>query len=101
MRADAVSRLDITGEYFGRDLEAMSFAVRYHQWIFDEFAPFLGPNVAEIGAGTGNFSQELLTTEIERLSLSSLRPTVPAAGRAPEGRVAGRADQRLLARPDR
>jgi SAM-dependent methyltransferase len=47
-------------EYFGRDLEAMSFAVNYHRWIIEEFKPFLGASVAEVGAGTGNFTQMLL-----------------------------------------
>ncbi|MCB1792312.1 MAG: class I SAM-dependent methyltransferase [Gammaproteobacteria bacterium] len=54
--------------YFGKDLEAMSFAVNYHQWIVDEFAPYLGSEVAEIGAGTGNFSAFLLDAGISRLA---------------------------------
>lgn len=54
-------------EYFGRDLEAMSFARNYHQWIFEEVAPYLGEHVAEVGAGTGNFSEYLLDTNIKQL----------------------------------
>jgi SAM-dependent methyltransferase len=46
--------------YFGRDLEAMSFASNYHKWILDEITPFLGENLAEVGAGTGNFTDLLL-----------------------------------------
>jgi hypothetical protein len=42
-------------QYFGKDLEAMSFARNYHKWILSEFLPFLGSSVAEVGAGTGNF----------------------------------------------
>lgn len=53
--------------YFGKDLEAMSFAHNYHRWIVDEFAPYLGDSVAEIGAGTGNFSALLLKQPIARL----------------------------------
>ncbi|MCA1616275.1 MAG: class I SAM-dependent methyltransferase [Acidobacteria bacterium] len=49
-------------EYFGRDLEAMSFAVNYHRWILDEFRAFIGRTVVEVGAGTGNFTSLLLTT---------------------------------------
>ena len=49
-------------QYFGRDLEAMAFARNYHRWIADELAPFLGSRVAEVGAGSGNFSQLLLAT---------------------------------------
>ena len=51
------------GEYFGRDLEAMSFAVNYHRWILDEFREFIGRTVVEVGAGTGNFTSLLQTTE--------------------------------------
>lgn len=46
--------------YVGKDLEAMSFAVNYHKWILDEFKPFLGKRVIEVGAGTGSFSELLL-----------------------------------------
>lgn len=47
-------------QYFGRDLEAMSFAKNYHDWIIDEFRAYLGENTAEIGAGIGSFSQLIL-----------------------------------------
>lgn len=55
--------------YVGKDLEAMSFAVNYHKWILDEFRPFLGRRVVEVGAGTGSFSELLLQENIESLSL--------------------------------
>lgn len=55
-------------EYFGKDLEAMSFARNYHEWIFSEFRPFLGDAVAEVGAGIGSFSQLLLRARIRQLS---------------------------------
>ena len=48
--------------YFGRDLEAMSFAVNYHRWIFREFRNYIGKHVVEVGAGTGTFSQLILKT---------------------------------------
>lgn len=51
--------------YFGRDLEAMSFAQNYHQWIIDEFRPYLKGRVAEVGAGTGNFSELLVQLPLE------------------------------------
>lgn len=54
-------------QYFGRDLEAMSFARNYHRWILAEFAPYLGASVAEVGAGTGSFSALLLDTPVARL----------------------------------
>jgi 2-polyprenyl-3-methyl-5-hydroxy-6-metoxy-1,4-benzoquinol methylase len=55
--------------YVGKDLEAMSFAVNYHKWILDEFRPFLGKRVVEVGAGTGSFSELLLQESIDSLSL--------------------------------
>ena len=54
--------------YFGNDLEAMSFAKNYHRWIVDEFHPALGTNVAEIGAGVGNFSEFLLDAGVKYLA---------------------------------
>ena len=55
--------------YPGRDLEAMSFAVNYHKWILDEFRPFLGRRIVEVGAGTGSFSEMLLAEKPESLTL--------------------------------
>lgn len=55
-------------EYFGKDLEAMSFANNYHRWIVSEFSPYLGANVAEVGAGIGNFSEFLLQAGAQQLS---------------------------------
>ena len=45
----------------------MSFAVNYHQWIIDEFEPYLGKTVAEVGAGIGSVSRLLLGKQIKRL----------------------------------
>jgi SAM-dependent methyltransferase len=45
----------------------MSAAVNYHRWILDEFEPFLGKIVAEVGAGIGSVSQLILERPIERL----------------------------------
>jgi len=54
--------------YFGRDLEAMSFARNYHEWIADEFAPYLGEEVAEVGAGSGDFTELILERGAKRVS---------------------------------
>jgi SAM-dependent methyltransferase len=59
---------DESAFYDGRDLEAMSSAVRYHRWVVGELAPYLGSDVAEIGAGTGNVSGLLLESGIDRLT---------------------------------
>ncbi len=55
--------------YIGKDLEAMSFAVNYHKWILEEFRPFLGSDIVEVGAGTGSFSELLLKEKPGNLSL--------------------------------
>lgn len=49
-------------QYVGRDLEeAMSVAPpNYHAWILSQFEPYLGSTVAEVGAGSGNFSSQLV-----------------------------------------
>ena len=47
----------------------MDFAVNYHNWIMEEFAPFVGKEVAEVGAGTGSFSELILDFGVKDLSL--------------------------------
>lgn len=54
-------------EYPGKELEAMSFAANYHRWIVDEFKPFLGKAVVEVGAGRGDLSSLLLRSGVEKL----------------------------------
>ncbi len=55
--------------YVGKDLEAMSFAVNYHKWILEEFRPFLGKKLVEVGAGTGSFSEMLIKENPKNLAL--------------------------------
>lgn len=55
--------------YVGKDLEAMSFAVNYHRWIFEEIYAYLGKNIIEVGAGIGSFSKMLLESDPDTLSL--------------------------------
>lgn len=56
-------------EYVGKDLEAMSFAVNYHKWILQEFRPFLGKRIVEVGAGSGSFSELILDEHPESLTV--------------------------------
>ena len=60
-------------QYFGRDLEAMSFAENYHQWILDEFEQYIGEHLLEVGAGTGNFTRYLLKRKPS--SLMAIEPS--------------------------
>jgi len=56
----------IKNEYLGRDLEAMSFAKNYYHWIIDELKSYIGKNVAEVGAGSGNLT-ELVMEHVDYL----------------------------------
>jgi hypothetical protein len=56
-------------EYVGKDLEAMSFADSYHRWILDLMRPYIGRNVVEVGAGTGSFSELILTSHPDSLTM--------------------------------
>ncbi len=49
--------------YSGTELDAMAEARNYCHWIMRYFAPYLGERVVEIGAGTGTFSELLLSSE--------------------------------------
>jgi SAM-dependent methyltransferase len=55
--------------YEGNDLESMSFALNYHRWILELFAPYLGSRLVEVGAGTGSFSELILERKPESLTL--------------------------------
>ena len=59
--------------YPGRDLEAMSFAEKYHRWILQVFEPYLGSRLVEVGAGSGSFSELLL--EARPASLTLVEPS--------------------------
>ena len=49
--------------YEGKDLESMSFAQNYHNWIYENIATELGNKIAEIGSGVGNFTEFLLRND--------------------------------------
>lgn len=56
-------------EYVGSDLDSMDLAVNYRRWIHALFAPYVGKNIIEVGAGTGAFSHQLLQGDPESLVL--------------------------------
>jgi SAM-dependent methyltransferase len=55
--------------YEGTDLESMSFALNYHRWILELFAPYMGSRLVEVGAGKGSFSELILERGPESLTL--------------------------------
>src|ERR1700690_3686251 len=46
--------------YSGTELEGMAEARNYYQWILSFFAPHMGRQIVEVGAGTGTFTDHLL-----------------------------------------
>src|SRR5437016_12761014 len=46
------------------DLEIMSNANNYRNWMYRQIAPFIGQRVLEIGAGIGNFTELLLDRDL-------------------------------------
>ncbi|MDQ8197111.1 class I SAM-dependent methyltransferase [Pelagicoccus enzymogenes] len=54
-------------EYEGADLEAMGVAENYPKWIVEEFSPYLRGKIADVGAGSGNFSKYLLNADVESI----------------------------------
>jgi len=47
----------------------MAFASNYRRWIMDLLKPFIGRRIVEVGAGTGAFSELLLATNPESLTI--------------------------------
>ena len=64
-----MNRLKKNFNYFGKDLEAMSYAKNYHAWILSEIGQFVGRNIAEVGAGTGDMSVLLSCLDYDELVL--------------------------------
>lgn len=48
-------------------LGAMESAPNYHTWLLDEFKPFMGENIVEVGSGTGSITKKLLENDIKKL----------------------------------
>lgn len=54
--------------YSGTELESLARARNYYRWLLRRFSPYVGAEVIEIGAGTGTFSEFLLSLpQVKRL----------------------------------
>ncbi len=53
--------------YEGKDLESMSFAKNYHNWIYENIEIELGNKIAECGSGVGNFTEFLLRNDYAKI----------------------------------
>jgi len=58
-----------------RDLEIMSRAVNYAEWIFSKFRDLLGKRVVEIGAGIGNFTGKFIDKELV-IAVDNYKPCI-------------------------
>jgi SAM-dependent methyltransferase len=52
--------------YMRAELDAMVRARNYYRWLLNQFRPYLGAHVVEIGAGIGTFSAALLNEPVVR-----------------------------------
>jgi SAM-dependent methyltransferase len=56
--------------YSGSELDALAEAKNYYRWILSYFAPYVGSEVIEVGAGSGTFSKLLLDfTDVSQLTV--------------------------------
>jgi SAM-dependent methyltransferase len=46
--------------YVSTELNALAEAENYYRWVINQFAPFMGKRVIEVGAGIGTFARTLL-----------------------------------------
>ena len=46
------------------DLEIMTGAINYRDWMYHRLAPFIGQRILEVGAGIGNFTSLLLDRQL-------------------------------------
>lgn len=53
--------------YPGSELGVLADAVNYPRWVVDEFRPYFGATVAEVGAGIGTISKLILACGATRL----------------------------------
>ncbi len=63
-------------EYPGNELAAMAAAGNYYRWIFNQFRPFIGRRILEVGAGLGTFSSHLLDCQPDQLWLIEPAPNL-------------------------
>lgn len=64
------------------DLETLARARRLGDWMFEQFAPYVGAEAVEVGAGIGTYSERLLAAGVERLLL--IEPEPACVGRLRE-----------------
>ena len=83
--------------YPGKELEAMASAAHYRRWIVDEFDPYLGKRIAEVGAGIGSITRILLERPVDHLvAFEPSANMFPQLARAVDGHANARAVNELF-----
>ena len=55
-------------EYSGSELDSLAEAKNYYAWVMRQFEPYVGPDMIEVGAGIGTFSEFILADpKVQRL----------------------------------
>jgi SAM-dependent methyltransferase len=68
----------MSGQYAGTEFAALAQATNYYRGIVEQFAPYLGRRVVEVGAGVGTFAETVLAaTTVQEMVL--VEPTVDLA----------------------
>jgi SAM-dependent methyltransferase len=79
---DAGTKRDVADAEALWDLEILAGGHGLSEWMFEQFEPFVGSDVVEIGAGIGTYSERLLSAGVERLLL--VEPDRPCVARLNE-----------------
>jgi len=75
----------------------MASATHYRRWIVDEFDPYLGKRIAEVGAGIGSITRILLERPVDHLvAFEPSSNMFPHLARAVDGRANARAVNELF-----
>ncbi len=60
----AAAPADIKPDLLMSELEIMTAAGNYREWIYSQFSPYIGQRIIEVGSGMGNFTRLLLGKEL-------------------------------------
>lgn len=75
----------------------MASATHYRRWIVDEFDPYLGKRIAEVGAGIGSITRILLERPVDHLvAFEPSSNMFPHLARAVDGHASARAVNELF-----
>ena len=81
--------------YSGQELEALAEARNYYAWVLRQFETYLGPQMIEVGAGIGTFSEFILSVP----RVQKLVAIEPAANTLPQLRKRFASNPRVEVRP--